>query len=115
MDDIEVAGETRAEDVAWEMSAAEETGGEGFVAEATDCKGKVPEEDGCKANVPEGADCKANDPEGVDCKANNPEEAGDRVGFDRAVDGTGEMGVGEEAGMSNESEALWLIVARGVE
>ena len=69
--------------------------------------------DGAEDNVVNGAEGVVNGAEDkVDApdtgiKGINPEVVGARADFDNAIDDTGEMGVGEDSGMSNdESEAI---------
>ena len=104
MDESEVVGEIgAAEDAAWETDAAadEVDGAEDDVV------------DGAEDNVVNGAEGVVNGAEDkVDApdtgiKGINPEVVGARADFDNAIDDTGEMGVGEDSGMSNdESEAI---------
>ena len=104
MDESEVVGEIgAAEDAVWETDAAadEVDGAEDDVV------------DGAEDNVVNGAEGVVNGAEDkVDApdtgiKGINPEVVGARADFDNAIDDTGEMGVGEDSGMSNdESEAI---------
>ena len=62
--------------------------------------------DGAEDNVVNGAEDKVDAPD-TGIKGINPEVVGVRADFDNAIDDTGEMGVGEDSGMSNdESEAI---------
>lgn len=104
MEESEVVGEIgAAEDAVWETDAAadEVDGAEDDVV------------DGAEDNVVNGAEGVVNGAEDkVDApdtgiKGINPEVVGARADFDNAIDDTGEMGVGEDSGMSNdESEAI---------
>ena len=61
---------------------------------------------GAKDDVVDGAEDKVDAPD-TGIKGINPEVVGVRADFDNAIDDTGEMGVGEDSGMSNdESEAI---------
>lgn len=97
MDESEVVGEIgAAEDAVWETDAAadEVDGAEDDVV------------DGAEDNVVNGAEDKVDAPD-TGIKGINPEVVGARADFDNAIDDTGEMGVGEDSGMSNdESEAI---------
>ena len=97
MDESEVVGEIgAAEDAVWETDAAadEVDGAEDDVV------------DGAEDNVVNGAEDKVDAPD-TGIKGINPEVVGVRADFDNAIDDTGEMGVGEDSGMSNdESEAI---------
>ena len=62
--------------------------------------------DGAEDNVVNSAEDKVDAPD-TGIKGINPEVVGVRADFDNAIDDTGEMGVGEDSGMSNdESEAI---------
>ena len=62
--------------------------------------------DGAEDNVVNSAEDKVDAPD-TGIKGINPEVVGARADFDNAIDDTGEMGVGEDSGMSNdESEAI---------
>ena len=136
MDESEVVGEIgAAEDAVWETDAAadEVDGAEDDVVNgAEDDVVNGAEDDvvdgaeddvvdGAEDNVVDGAeDNVVNGAEGVvngaedkvdapdtGIKGINPEVVGARADFDNAIDDTGEMGVGEDSGMSNdESEAI---------
>ena len=97
MDESEVVGEIgAAEDAVWETDAAadEVDGAEDDVV------------DGAEDDVVNGAEDKVDAPD-TGIKGINPEVVGARADFDNAIDDTGEMGVGEDSGMSNdESEAI---------
>ena len=97
MDESEVVGEIgAAEDAVWETVAAadEVDGAEDDVV------------DGAEDNVVNSAEDKVDAPD-TGIKGINPEVVGARADFDNAIDDTGEMGVGEDSGMSNdESEAI---------
>lgn len=97
MDESEVVGEIgAAEDAVWETDAAadEVDGAEDDVV------------DGAEDNVVNSAEDKVDAPD-TGIKGINPEVVGARADFDNAIDDTGEMGVGEDSGMSNdESEAI---------
>lgn len=97
MDESEVVGEIgAAEDAVWETDAAadEVDGAEDDVV------------DGAEDNVVNSAEDKVDAPD-TGIKGINPEVVGVRADFDNAIDDTGEMGVGEDSGMSNdESEAI---------
>ena len=120
MDESEVVGEIgAAEDAVWETDAAadEVDGAEDDVVDgAEDDVVNGAEDDvvdGAEDNVVNGAEGVVNGAEDkVDApdtgiKGINPEVVGVRADFDNAIDDTGEMGVGEDSGMSNdESEAI---------
>ena len=120
MDESEVVGEIgAAEDAVWETDAAadEVDGAEDDVVNgAEDDVVDGAEDDvvdGAEDNVVNGAEGVVNGAEDkVDApdtgiKGINPEVVGARADFDNAIDDTGEMGVGEDSGMSNdESEAI---------
>ena len=120
MDESEVVGEIgAAEDAVWETDAAadEVDGAEDDVVDgAEDDVVDGAEDDvvdGAEDNVVNGAEGVVNGAEDkVDApdtgiKGINPEVVGARADFDNAIDDTGEMGVGEDSGMSNdESEAI---------
>ena len=120
MDESEVVGEIgAAEDAVWETDAAadEVDGAEDDVVNgAEDDVVNGAEDDvvdGAEDNVVNGAEGVVNGAEDkVDApdtgiKGINPEVVGARADFDNAIDDTGEMGVGEDSGMSNdESEAI---------
>ena len=120
MDESEVVGEIgAAEDAVWETDAAadEVDGAEDDVVNgAEDDVVDGAEDDvvdGAEDNVVNGAEGVVNGAEDkVDApdtgiKGINPEVVGVRADFDNAIDDTGEMGVGEDSGMSNdESEAI---------
>ena len=97
MEESEVVGEIgAAEDAVWETDAAadEVDGAEDDVV------------NGAKDDVVDGAEDKVDAPD-TGIKGINPEVVGVRADFDNAIDDTGEMGVGEDSGMSNdESEAI---------
>ena len=97
MDESEVVGEIgAAEDAVWETDAAadEVDGAEDDVV------------DGAEDDVVNSAEDKVDAPD-TGIKGINPEVVGARADFDNAIDDTGEMGVGEDSGMSNdESEAI---------
>ena len=62
--------------------------------------------DGAEDNVVNSAEDKVDAPD-TGIKGINPKVVGVRADFDNAIDDTGEMGVGEDSGMSNdESEAI---------
>mgnify|MGYP000173270598 CR=1 FL=1 len=96
MDESEVVGEIgAAEDAVWETDAAadEVDGAEDDVVNGAE-------------GVVNGAEDKVDAPD-TGIKGINPEVVGARADFDNAIDDTGEMGVGEDSGMSNdESEAI---------
>ena len=105
MEESEVVGEIgAAEDAVWETDAAadEVDGAEDDVVNGA-------EDDvvnGAKDDVVDGAEDKVDAPD-TGIKGINPEVVGVRADFDNAIDDTGEMGVGEDSGMSNdESEAI---------
>ena len=112
MDESEVVGEIgAAEDAVWETDAAadEVDGAEDDVVDGAEDDVV----DGAEDNVVNGAEGVVNGAEDkVDApdtgiKGINPEVVGARADFDNAIDDTGEMGVGEDSGMSNdESEAI---------
>ena len=112
MDESEVVGEIgAAEDAVWETDAAadEVDGAEDDVVNGAEDDVV----DGAEDNVVNGAEGVVNGAEDkVDApdtgiKGINPEVVGARADFDNAIDDTGEMGVGEDSGMSNdESEAI---------
>ena len=128
MDESEVVGEIgAAEDAVWETDgAADEVDGaeDDVVNGAEDDVVNGAEDDvvdgaeddvvdGAEDNVVNGAEGVVNGAEDkVDApdtgiKGINPEVVGARADFDNAIDDTGEMGVGEDSGMSNdESEAI---------
>ena len=136
MDESEVVGEIgAAEDAVWETDAAADevdgaeddvvngaeddvvNGAEDDVVDgAEDDVVDGAEDDvvdGAEDNVVNGAEGVVNGAEDkVDApdtgiKGINPEVVGARADFDNAIDDTGEMGVGEDSGMSNdESEAI---------
>ena len=128
MDESEVVGEIgAAEDAVWETDAAadEVDGAEDDVVDgAEDDVVNGAEDDvvnGAEDDVVDGAeDDVVDNAEGVvngaedkvdapdtGIKGINPEVVGARADFDNAIDDTGEMGVGEDSGMSNdESEAI---------
>ena len=113
MDESEVVGEIgAAEDAVWETDAAadEVDGAEDDVVDgAEDDVVNGAEDDvvnGAKDDVVDGAEDKVDAPD-TGIKGINPEVVGVRADFDNAIDDTGEMGVGEDSGMSNdESEAI---------
>ena len=121
MDESEVVGEIgAAEDAVWETDAAadEVDGAEDDVVDgAEDDVVNGAEDDvvdgaeddvvdGAEDNVVNGAEDKVDAPD-TGIKGINPEVVGARADFDNAIDDTGEMGVGEDSGMSNdESEAI---------
>ena len=113
MDESEVVGEIgAAEDAVWETDAAadEVDGAEDDVVDgAEDDVVDGAEDDvvdGAEDNVVNGAEDKVDAPD-TGIKGINPEVVGARADFDNAIDDTGEMGVGEDSGMSNdESEAI---------
>ena len=105
MEESEVVGEIgAAEDAVWETDAAadEVDGAEDDVVDGA-------EDDvvnGAEDDVVDGAEDKVDAPD-TGIKGINPEVVGVRADFDNAIDDTGEMGVGEDSGMSNdESEAI---------
>ena len=120
MDESEVVGEIgAAEDAVWETDAAadEVDGAEDDVVNGAEDDVVDGAEDnvvdGAEDNVVNGAEGVVNGAEDkVDApdtgiKGINPEVVGARADFDNAIDDTGEMGVGEDSGMSNdESEAI---------
>ena len=136
MDESEVVGEIgAAEDAVWETDAAADevdgaeddvvNGAEDDVVDgAEDDVVNGAEDDvvnGAEDDVVDGAeDDVVDNAEGVvngaedkvdapdtGIKGINPEVVGARADFDNAIDDTGEMGVGEDSGMSNdESEAI---------
>ena len=105
MDESEVVGEIgAAEDAVWETDAAadEVDGAEDDVVDGAEDDVV----DGAEDNVVNGAEDKVDAPD-TGIKGINPEVVGARADFDNAIDDTGEMGVGEDSGMSNdESEAI---------
>ena len=105
MDESEVVGEIgAAEDAVWETDAAadEVDGAEDDVVDGAEDDVV----DGAEDNVVNGAEDKVDAPD-TGIKGINPEVVGVRADFDNAIDDTGEMGVGEDSGMSNdESEAI---------
>jgi len=121
MDESEVVGEIgAAEDAVWETDAAadEVDGAEDDVVDgAEDDVVNGAEDDvvdgaeddvvdGAEDNVVNSAEDKVDAPD-TGIKGINPEVVGARADFDNAIDDTGEMGVGEDSGMSNdESEAI---------
>ena len=113
MEESEVVGEIgAAEDAVWETDAAadEVDGAEDDVVDgAEDDVVNGAEDDvvnGAKDDVVDGAEDKVDAPD-TGIKGINPEVVGVRADFDNAIDDTGEMGVGEDSGMSNdESEAI---------
>ena len=121
MDESEVVGEIgAAEDAVWETDAAadEVDGAEDDVVDgAEDDVVNGAEDDvvdgaeddvvdGAEDNVVNSAEDKVDAPD-TGIKGINPEVVGVRADFDNAIDDTGEMGVGEDSGMSNdESEAI---------
>ena len=113
MEESEVVGEIgAAEDAVWETDAAadEVDGAEDDVVNgAKDDVVDGAEDDvvnGAEDDVVNGAEDKVDAPD-TGIKGINPEVVGVRADFDNAIDDTGEMGVGEDSGMSNdESEAI---------
>lgn len=113
MEESEVVGEIgAAEDAVWETDAAadEVDGAEDDVVDGTEDDVVDGAEDdvvnGAKDDVVDGAKDKVDAPD-TGIKGINPEVVGVRADFDNAIDDTGEMGVGEDSGMSNdESEAI---------
>ena len=129
MEESEVVGEIgAAEDAVWETDAAadEVDGAEDDVVDGAEddvvngAKDDVvdgaeddvvngAEDDvvnGAEDDVVDGAEDKVDAPD-TGIKGINPEVVGVRADFDNAIDDTGEMGVGEDSGMSNdESEAI---------
>lgn len=113
MEESEVVGEIgAAEDAVWETDAAadEVDGAEDDVVDGTEDDVVNGAEDdvvnGAKDDVVDGAEDKVDAPD-TGIKGINPEVVGVRADFDNAIDDTGEMGVGEDSGMSNdESEAI---------
>ena len=121
MDESEVVGEIgAAEDAVWEtVAAADEVDGaeDDVVDGAEDDVVNGAEDDvvdgaeddvvdGAEDNVVNSAEDKVDAPD-TGIKGINPEVVGARADFDNAIDDTGEMGVGEDSGMSNdESEAI---------
>ena len=115
MDESEVVGEIgAAEDAVWETDAGAEDdvvdGAEDDVVNgAEDDVVDGAEDDvvdGAEDNVVNSAEDKVDAPD-TGIKGINPEVVGVRADFDNAIDDTGEMGVGEDSGMSNdESEAI---------
>ena len=112
MDESEVVGEIgAAEDAVWETDAAadEVDGAEDDVvngAEDDVVDGAEDDVVNGAEGVVNGAEDKVDAPD-TGIKGINPEVVGARADFDNAIDDTGEMGVGEDSGMSNdESEAI---------
>lgn len=112
MDESEVVGEIgAAEDAVWETDAAadEVDGAEDDVVNGAEDDVVDGAEDDVVDNaegVVNGAEDKVDAPD-TGIKGINPEVVGARADFDNAIDDTGEMGVGEDSGMSNdESEAI---------
>ena len=105
MDESEVVGEIgAAEDAVWETDAAadEVDGAEDDVVDGAEDDVV----DGAEDDVVNSAEDKVDAPD-TGIKGINPEVVGARADFDNAIDDTGEMGVGEDSGMSNdESEAI---------